>query len=430
MKKLLALLLLLCLATPLLTACPAPDAPTEDGPEIVTGDFDYMTSDLSAFITLPASAFSSLRITLTEYPAITDADVSAEFNSFFSEGGYYCPKADDDTVDTGDILYLSYHGVLLSVLEEAVEAGKIPDTACTGMSYSEILALSLGFSGGTTDSITPLTIGSAGYIDGFEDGLIGATVSASGEQNPIRLCLAFPTDYTASLAGKEVIFFCRLSYIGDKEAGYLSRETVTVERLNELLGLTDESAYPSLDACLSMIRTRLENAREIEILSEGATAVYTALIELADFPRLPDAALTACVMEFLDACLSDFEDLYESSPAYYAYLFGDETPSYELVAAYYGYSREGYMEEMKLDCRDAVKSELVYYYLLRTYSVTLSDAEIAAGRERYIALYGEGIFDGIPEQTVREQFLRDKIAIGLVDYCKDNGFVTYQTTTE
>ena len=232
------------------------------------------------------------------------------------------------------------------------------------------------------------------------------------------------------ISGKEVIFFCRLSYIGDKAAGVLTEDTVTVELLNEILCLAGDAAYPTLDACRDNIRTHLENARELEILTDETNAAYQALLRTASFPCLPDAALTACVRDFLDARLSEFEELYESSPAYYAYYFGDELPSYELVAAYYGYSREGYMAEMKIDCQDAVKAELIFYYLLRTYDVTLTEQDMLDGRDKYIALYGEGVFDGVSEETVHNQFLRDKIAMGIVDYCKANGLVSYQKTTQ
>jgi hypothetical protein len=128
-----------------------------------------------------------------------------------------------------------------------------------------------------------------------------------------------------------------------------------------------------------------------------------------------------------DYSLAEMKELQKSSPAYYAYLFGEEEPSEALVAAYYGYSRENYMEQMKVDCQDAVKSAMIYYYLLRTYSVTLSDAEMTAAREKYTALYGEGVFDGVPEDVILEQFLRDKIAAGVVEYCKEKGLVSYQT---
>ena len=427
MKKLLSLLLLLCT---LLCACQTPEAPAPQGPEIVGGNFDYMTSDLSPFIELPEALFSTLAITVSAIPEITDADAEEEFNGYFANGNYYREKAGDDTVDTGDLLYLSYHGVLLSKLEEAAAEGKIPDADCTGMTYSEILALSLGFEGGTTQSITGITIGSANYIAGFESGLVGASVSASGNENPVRLHLSFPENYgSAELAGKAVIFFCSLSYIGDKDAGLYDKDSITVERLNEMLGLADGRAYPSVAACLEEIKSGLVRSRENTLYNEKANALYTALASLATFPKLPDAALTDYVQSFLDSQVAELRNLYEQSPAYYSYYFGDEAPSEALVAAYYGYSRDNYMAEMKLDCVDAIKAELCYYYLLRYYDVTLSDDEIAASREKYIAMYGEGVFEGIEEEEITAQFLRDKITAGLLDYLEENGRITYQTTT-
>lgn len=428
MKKLIVLLLLLSLAILSFPACtpPVEMPPAGEDPVIVPGSFDYMSSDLSPFITLGEHVFPSLSISVQGIPEITDADVEKEFHSYFSQGSYYAPKAGDDTVDEGDLLFFSYHGVLLSKLNEAVSAGKIPDVDCTGMSYSDILALSLGFSGGTTNGITSITVGSANFIAGFEDGLVGKTVSAQGEQNPVRLHLTFPAAYgSAELAGQEVIFFCRLCYIGDKNLGLLNKDTVTLPLLNDLLGLSGEDAYPSIDACLASIRDGLVRSRENNLYNQKATAIYTALAEAAVFPQLPDAALALSVRQFLDRQLAEFRYLYETSPQYYQYLFGNEAPSDALVASYYGYSRDNYMTEMKEDCIPAVKAELVYYYLLRTYAVSLSEGEIAAARQKYIDLYGESIFEGLSDAEIHAQFLRDKVTEGLIDYLEENGRIAY-----
>lgn len=432
MKRTLALLLLLALCLCPLAACQEPEGPSipQDDIEIVGGEFDYASSDLSTYLDLPESIFADLSIRVNGIPEVTDATVEAEFNSYFTEGGYYVPKANDDTVDTGDLLFLDYHGVMLSDLERAVHDGIIPDVECTGMSYTEILAKNLGFGGGTSQQLSSLAIGSGQFIAGFEDGLVGARVSASGDESPVRLHLSFPSNYgSANLAGKEVIFFCRLGYIGDKAAGILSRDTVTVELLNRILGLTGESAYPSLDACLDFIRDGLERSRESTLYNEKASAVYVALAERATFHCLPDVALSLCVRDFLDRELKSLNELYRNDPSYYAYLFGAEVPSDALIAAYYGYSRDNYMAEMKKDCISSVKAELCYYYLLRHYEVTLSDGEYGTYYEEYRELYGEGIFQGLSAAEIREQFLRDKVTRGLIAYLEENGRIEYKTTT-
>lgn len=59
-----------------------------------------------------------------------------------------------------------------------------------------------------------IEVGNSGYIDGFDDGLIGMKVGETKDLN-----LTFPSDYTLnkSLAGKDVVFTVTLNYIAKEK---------------------------------------------------------------------------------------------------------------------------------------------------------------------------------------------------------------------
>ena len=70
----------------------------------------------------------------------------------------------------------------------------------------------VAFDGGTADGYD-LVIGSGSFIDGFEDGLIGAEIGSTVDLN-----LKFPDDYQSEeLAGKAVVFTVTVNYVKTDE---------------------------------------------------------------------------------------------------------------------------------------------------------------------------------------------------------------------
>lgn len=144
-KKFTALLMIFCLLFAL-TACGDSDN------EAVSFDYDY---DLSEYIEI--GQYKGIEYTPT-------------------------PEFTRTTVEKGDTINLKY----------------------TGKIDGEV------FAGGTTpDEGVQITVGSAGYIDGFEDGLVGMDVGSTKDLN-----LKFPEDYHASdVAGKDVVFTATINEI-------------------------------------------------------------------------------------------------------------------------------------------------------------------------------------------------------------------------
>lgn len=66
------------------------------------------------------------------------------------------------------------------------------------------------FSGGTATGYD-LVLGSGSFIDGFEDKLIGEKIGTT-----VDLDLTFPTNYTAELAGKDVVFTVKINYVKNR----------------------------------------------------------------------------------------------------------------------------------------------------------------------------------------------------------------------
>ena len=84
---------------------------------------------------------------------------------------------------------------------ETTEKTKVENGDCVNIDY-EGLQDGVAFSGGTA-SDQVLEIGSGSFIDGFEEGLIGANV---GDKLALNLTFPDPYENNPDLAGKEVVF--------------------------------------------------------------------------------------------------------------------------------------------------------------------------------------------------------------------------------
>lgn len=399
-----------------------------DPPDILPG-YDYASADMTKLLSFGDWNYKNMTVSITEVPAVSDEDVKNEFNSYFNaENNVFYQAIADQTkpVAEGDTVYLLYCGITRAVLEKAGQEGKISDVRCTGLTYSEIVALGLGFSGGTSSGVTALKIGSGSFIPGFESGLVGYVPAEAGEENPVPVELTFPASYgSAELAGQAATFFCKLVYIGDAAAGAYTADTITVEYVNKILNLSGDRAYESLDACFAKVREGLEKERETSLYNAKSNAIFKELSTRAIMNTVPDEMLTAYVNSVISTYLADMVDLYNNYPSYYANMFGTTKPSEALVAAYLGYQGTDYMTQMKADAAPAVKNEMIFWYFVQTEGIALTDAEREAKREEYIALYGESVFDGIDEKTIEEQFLRDKFVSDLIKELDEKGSITY-----
>ncbi|MBQ8351796.1 MAG: hypothetical protein IJY20_07125 [Clostridia bacterium] len=215
-------------------------------------------------------------------------------------------------------------------------------------------------------------------------------------------------------------------YIGDKAAGPYTVDTIPVSRVNELLQISEEKAYKTIDECLDRIRRGLEQTRENELRNAKSAAIFTEFLSHAAIPTVPDTMLDAYIDSVISTYLYQMVELYNNSPVYYAYYFGTALPSEKVVAAYLGYKTDDYRDKMKADVTTAVKQEMVFWYYVQVENIALSEEEIVAKRAEYIELYGESIFDGVDEDVIYEQFIRDKFVEDQIAVMEEKGNITYK----
>lgn len=173
--------------TPTVAPTQAPATPTTAATPEPTGTPTPVPTEAPATPTVaPTQAPKEATVVPGEYIGMqlydaTQAEVDAKIKELLANFVEYVTE--DRPAENGDIVNINYVGKLDGV----------------------------AFEGGTDDSEegTDLELGSGNFIDGFEEGLIGAV---TGEVRDLEL--TFPTDYhSADLAGKTVIFTVTVNYI-------------------------------------------------------------------------------------------------------------------------------------------------------------------------------------------------------------------------
>ena len=121
--------------------------------------------------------------------------------------GSYSNEIDKESSDFSYAAESFYEMTFGESLKTQVTEGKVEVGDVANIDYKGLLD-GVAFEGGTAVGYD-LTIGSNTFIDGFEDGLVGAEIGKD-----ISLNLKFPDAYhSADLAGKEVVFEVTVNYV-------------------------------------------------------------------------------------------------------------------------------------------------------------------------------------------------------------------------
>ena len=271
-----AVALLLCVSMMMtLNACGKTNKDNTQGTETVA-ETETEVIPSSADITYDAGDYVSLgdymnmEVTLDKDYQVTDDMVKNYVNNNVIANYPYYVESDKPVVENGDVANIDYEGLLDG---EAFDGG-------TAQDYD-------------------LEIGSGSFIDGFEDGLIGAEVGKETDLN-----LTFPEDYgNSDLAGKEVVFKVTVNAIKEKQD--ITYDTLTdeyVTYLSDKLG----ASYETVNDLTSDIRTYLEEQANSSRTQAIRSAVIAKLPEVCTVNALPDGLLDARMQEYL----KKFEDTY------------------------------------------------------------------------------------------------------------------------
>lgn len=275
----------------------------------------YSEYDLSEYIKLPD--YNSFDAAVPKV-AITDDDIQKEIDSIL-EAAATTDKITEGTVDDGDSVTVKFKGTLTD--------GSSPE--------------------GMNSESYDLTLGSGSMIDGFEEGLFGATI---GEE--VSLDLKFPDPYTNNeeLSGKDVNF----------KVTVLSKNVKNIPELNEEF-VKANSEYETVEDYRSAVAKELEQEAYDEELYNIKSDLYSQIVSETEVIEYPEKELKKQIKELNKS----YKELAKNSGKDWE-EYRDET---------LGVNEEEYDEQIELYAQELVKQEMIIYEIAKKEDLTVTEEE-------------------------------------------------------
>ena len=247
------------------------------------------------------------------------------------------------------------------------------------------------FQGGTAKDQL-LEIGSGSFIDGFEDGLIGAEPGKEVELN-----LKFPDNYMSTeLAGAEVVFKVTVNYI-------------VPELTDENVAKLESGLYSNLSEFKAYVRQTLDDAVLQSNKETVANAAMTKINAEAVYKEIPEFMLTRQEENLIAKYTPIAEDYGIAIEYYFQYVQG--TPLEDMTKQY-------------------VKERILLMALAQEIGVSLSEEEYTSGMEELAKSYGVSVEDLLASNNNDEEYFREYFyAQKVYDYLYENVTIAPEAET-
>lgn len=302
--------------------------------------------------------------------------------------GIEVEKADtsvsDEEVDEAIDKERDYNARIVSVEDRAVKDGDMIVLDFEGFVDGA------AFEGGKGEDYS-LTVGSGTFIPGFEEQLAGAELNKEMEVN-----VTFPEDYqSAELAGKPAVFKCTVKEIKEKELPELDDEFAS-----------EVSEFDTLAEYREDVKKNLVEKKEKEARDVKEEKVVEAIIADAKMD-IPDAMIATQQRQMADDFAQRIQMQGISIDQYFQFT---------------GLTREAFLEQMKPQAEQRIKSRLVLEAVAKAENIEVSEEEYTAEINRMAEAYKMKV-DELTEMVgeFEQKAIREDLAIKkAVDFVLEN----------
>lgn len=267
----------------------------------------------------------------------------------------------------------------IEVTGRPAKEGDIVDIDFVGMKDGE------AFDGGTSEGYK-LELGSHSFIDGFEDGLIGANVG-----DELSLNLTFPEDYhSEELAGQAVVFDVTVNGIEEKREAVLDDNFV--QRMSDF-NTVEEFKEDTLNDMVAEKESQAETQMESEAMQ--------AVLEDTEFDLNQEA---------VDA-------QYENQLSYYTSMVEMYGITLENYVTMFGMTEDQFKEELKEMAELTVKQQLVIRAVAEAEQLEVDDAD-----RQYVAdQFGMDL--EVMKESYGDDLDESAMAYKVISFIKDNAVI-------
>lgn len=268
------------------------------------------------------------------------------------------PKVNEEAIEN----YINTRLFVGTITNRPVKEGDVVDIDYVGKKDG------VAFDGGTASGYK-LSIGSGGFIPGFEDGLIGVETGETVDLN-----LTFPDNYrNATMAGEEVVFTVTVNGI----EGAAEYATVTPKEMAEM-GLS----YKTKEEVWEAGKRAMEENAEETYAANAKSAVVRKVVEESTIESVPEYLIEEEAQNY---------NHYIESLAKSMYNMDLET----FVTNAYGVTMEQYNLEMNEMFTDTVRQYLVMEAIARAEKMEITEEMIAKKADEEATEYGYASGDAL-----------------------------------
>ena len=268
------------------------------------------------------------------------------------------PKVNEEAIEN----YINTRLLVGTITNRPVKEGDVVDIDYVGKKDG------VAFDGGTASGYK-LSIGSGGFIPGFEDGLIGVETGETVDLN-----LTFPDNYrNATMAGEEVVFTVTVNGI----EGAAEYATVTPKEMAEM-GLS----YKTKEEVWEAGKRAMEENAEETYAANAKSAVVRKVVEESTIETVPEYLIEEEAQNY---------NHYIESLAKSMYNMDLET----FVTNAYGVTMEQYNLEMNEMFTDTVRQYLVMEAIARAEKMEITEEMIAKKADEEATEYGYASGDAL-----------------------------------
>lgn len=315
--------------------------------------------------------YKNLEVNVDHYEVIEDEEnqyIEQDLENYVDNYDLYdYTTTDKQTVSTNDLVNIDYEGKKDGV----------------------------AFSGGTAQGVH-LEIGSGSFIDGFEDGLLGANVGDTVELN-----LTFPEDYgNTELDGQEVVFTVSINSIDESHMPNYDETFFTN------LGYDNVTNY---DEYVDLAKEYIQNACDQQNITTVETALWNVVkngSEVSDVPQI-----------LLDEKLAEIDDDLQE----YADQYGVTT---DAMIGIMGYDADSYEEMRQSTAKTEAEKDLICRAIAKAEGITITDDDIKEVAQEEYERYGfTSAADMIASKS--DEYLRSYVRYRkIMDLLKETANVT------